>query len=309
MTTHTKRQPTFIALAAAAVSLLSACAQEFDPPSLIARTRVLGAVVQVDGDESRATPGPGESATVTWIVAAPGELPALGWAFVVCPAGKAPDRPACTPAPLLVAQGEGTPQFRLTVPASDALGEIDRLTVLGQICDDGVPVFDPQTGVAACTGAGTTATIDIHVQLGADANHNPDLAARPFGIDGNDWPADDGGLGCPGVPAVAAGSKDHVLRLATLAEDRETIVTPAVDPAAAGNTSREMLQISSFDTAGKLGQTYAFVAADDASPESDVDIKWDAPDVAPPDGLVHFVFVARDLRGGVGFATRTVCVQ
>jgi hypothetical protein len=309
MRTNSTTKPTIIALATFAATLLAGCGEEFDPPSLIAGTRVLGAVVQVDGDETRATPQPGETATVTWIVTAPGQVPPIGWAFVVCPAGPSADQAACAAAPLAIPQGTGTPQFRLAVPAVDVLGDTSRLTVIGQICENGVPSLDPQTGMPACPGAGTTATIDIYLQRTTDSNHNPPLAARPFWFDGAAWPADDGTLDCTSLPTVAAGSKEHVLRLATLAEDRETIVSPAVDPAAAPTTTREMLQISSFDTDGELGQTYAFVAAEDESLESDVEIKWDAPDVAPAGGRVHFYFVARDLRGGVGFATRTVCVQ
>jgi hypothetical protein len=309
MNTQSTNKPIIIALATLATALLAGCGEEFDPPSLITGTRVLGAVVQVDGDETRATPQPGETATVTWIVVAPDDVPPLGWAFVVCPAGPGANEAACAAAPLFTAQGTGTPQFRLPVPAADGLGDTSRLTVIGQICDGGVPGLDPQTGMPACPGAGATATIDIHLQRTADANHNPALAARPIWFDGAAGPADDGTLDCTSLPTVAAGSKHHVLRLATLAEDRETIVTPAADPAAAPTTTREMLQISSFDTDGDLGQTYAFVPADDASPEADVEIKWDAPDVAPAEGRVRFYFVARDLRGGVGLATRAVCVQ
>ncbi|HEY5281938.1 MAG TPA: hypothetical protein VIM14_04035, partial [Polyangia bacterium] len=126
-----------------------------------------------------------------------------------------------------------------------------------------------------------------------------------------DWPADDAAADCASLPSIhiAAGSKGHVLRLATLAEDRESIVTLNADPTAAPITTREVLQISNFTTAGKLGQTYAFVEADDLRSEADVDVTWDAPDSSPTGGRVHFIFVARDLRGGVGLATRTVCLE
>jgi hypothetical protein len=291
-------------------ALLAGCGKEFDPPSLIDKTRVLGAVVQVVGDEPRATPAPGETATVTFIVAAPDDVPVLGWAFVICAAGAQASPAACAAAPLAVAQGTGAPRFQLAVPTADALGDTSRLTVVGQICDGGAPALDPQTGIPACPGAGTAVTVDIYLQnSAAAANHNPNLAARPLWLDGADWPADDSTVDCTSLPTVAAGTKGHVVRLATLAEDRETIVTPAADPTAPPTTTRELLQISAFDTDGELGQTYAFVPAEDASPESDVDLKWDAPDTAPASGRVHFYFVARDLRGGVGYTTRTVCVQ
>jgi hypothetical protein len=309
MRTQSTTQATVIALATFTGTLLAGCGQEFDPPSLITGTRVLGAVVQVEGDEARATPQPGETATVTWIVATPGAVPPLGWAFVVCPAGPGTDAAPCAAPPLATAQGSAAPQFRLVVPPAEMLGDASRLTILGQICEDGMPISDPQTGRPACPGAGTTVTVDIHLQRTADANHNPALAARPLWLDGVAWPADDGSLDCASLPTVAAGSKEHVIRLATLAEDRETIVTPAADPAAVPTATREMLQISSFTTDGELGQVYAFVSADDGRPESDVEVKWDAPEFTPVDGRVRFFFVARDLRGGAGVTTRTVCVQ
>jgi len=97
-------------------------------------------------------------------------------------------------------------------------------------------------------------------------------------------------------------------RLRTLAEDRETI-SPSADPTVAPITTRDVLQISNFTTAGKLGQTYSIVEADDPRSEADVELTWDAPDVSPADRRAHFTFVARDLRGGVGLATRTACVE
>ena len=287
---------------------LSACGEPFDPPSLIEKTRVLGARVEVTGDATRATPRPGESATVTWIMAAPEALPPLGWAFVVCRYA-ATSAEACAPTPLAVAQGTGTPSFQVQVPTADVLGTTPRLQLFGQICQDSAPTLDPQTNLPTCAAAGTMATVDIYLQLGEQANHSPALADRPFWFDGADWPADEAAADCASLPHVAAGSKGHVLRLATLAEDRETIVTPGADSTTAPSTTREVLQISNFTTAGKLGQTYSFVEADDARPEADVDVTWDAPELSPTDGRIHFVFVARDLRGGVGHATRTACVM
>jgi hypothetical protein len=296
-------------LAALAVAVTApACAEEFDPPSLIEKTRVLGATVQVVGDPMRATPRPGETATVTWIMAAPEALPLLGWLFVVCRYGTSPAE-ACAPMPLAVAQGTGTPTFEVGVPAADLLGTTPRLQLFGQICQDSVPAIDPATNLPACAGGGTMATLDIYPQLGDQANHSPALADRPFWLDGADWPADSAAPDCAGLPRVAAGSTGHVLRLATLAEDRETIVTASADATVAPTTTREVLQISNFTTAGKLGQSFSFVEANDPRSEADVDVTWDAPKVSPVDGRVHFTFVARDLRGGVGLATRTVCLE
>ena len=288
---------------------LAACGEPFDPPSLIEKTRVLGATVEVIGDPARATPQPSESATVTWIMAAPEALPPLAWAFVVCGFGAATPAEACAPAPLASAQGTGTPSFQVLVPTMDMLGDAQRLTLFGQICQDGAPALDPQTNLPTCPGAGTFATLDLYLQRTDQPNHNPDLADRPFWFDGADWPVDAPTLDCATLPHVAAGSKGHLLRLRTLAEDRETFVTPPTDATGAPTTTREVLQLSNFTTAGELGQSYAFVEADDARAEADIEVTWDAPETVPADGRVHFTFVARDLRGGVGVVTRTACVE
>jgi hypothetical protein len=281
---------------------LAGCMEEFDPPSLVDKTRPLGAEVLVDGDPARATPRPGETATVTWLMAAPGDLPELGWFFAVCPAGTGSQAESCAAAPLAVAGGQGTPSFQLAVPTEDVLGGTQRLTVYGQICQDGMPALDPTTGLPSCAGAGTTVTTDIWLLRQEPANHNPALAARPFWFDGVDW-SGDAGLDCSGLPVVAAGSKGHVIALRTLAEDREATL------AADGTATRETLQISHFTTAGALSRSYSFVETDDQSPTNDLDMKWDAPEIVPVDGKVRFTFVARDMRGGLGYATRTVCVR
>jgi hypothetical protein len=290
-------------------TVLAACGEPFDPPSLIEKTRVLGARVEVTGDFTRATPRPGESATVTWIMAAPEALPPLAWTFVVCRYSAGSPAEACAPAPLAVTQGTGTPVFEVAVPTADVLGATPRLQLFGQICQDSAPTLDPQTNLPTCAGTGTMATVDIYLELGDQANHSPALADRPFWFDGAAWPADDAAADCASLPQVTTGSIGHVLRLATLTEDRETIVIPSADPTAAPTTTREVLQISNFTTAGKLGQTYSFVEADDPRSEADVDVTWDAPAFSPIDHRIHFTFVARDLRGGVGLATRTACLQ
>jgi hypothetical protein len=101
---------------------------------------------------------------------------------------------------------------------------------------------------------------------------------------------------------VALGSKDHVLRLRTLAADRETYVS--------GDTpAREELQISQFTTAGELDRTFQVVEANNQDPWNDLESKWDAPKTMPADGRVHFTFVVRDMRGGVSHTTRTICLD
>jgi hypothetical protein len=279
--------------------LLAGCAEEFDPPSLIDKTRPLGAEVRVDGDPSRSTPRPGETATVTWLMAAPGAMPSLAWTFMICGAG-ASTTEACVATPYATINGTDSPSFSFTVPSQEDLAGATRLLIAGQICSDGTPSLDPQTGMPACPGQGNTVTATLFLQQADAGNHIPALPERPLWFDGADW-LPDGPDDCTGLPFVALGSKDHVLRLRTLTEDRETYVM-------GDTTAREQLQISQFTTAGELGQTYFVVEPSNQDPWNDLESKWDAPETMPPDGRVHFIFVARDLRGGVSHTTRTVCV-
>jgi len=78
---------------------VSACDQGLPHAWSIERTRVLGAKVEVIGDEARAWPLPGETARVTWLVVDPAEPAPLGWAFIVC----VPSLAGCEGAPVSIA--------------------------------------------------------------------------------------------------------------------------------------------------------------------------------------------------------------
>ena len=279
------------------------CGPTFDPASLINTTRVVGARVEVEGAPDRASPVPGETANITWLVTAPDDLPPLGWAFTVCTG----TTPGCETGAL--AQFEGTdspPRLAIAVPSLDALAGATSLVVYGEICDrlDSSPTFDAQSGVPGCTGGGgTTVSLVVALQRGDDANHNP-IADRAFAFDGEPWLA--GGDPCVTGPRVAAGTKDHVLDNTTDGADRELYTAMDETP------TRESLQISQFTTAGKLTSQFSFVEATDTSAATTASVPWEAPAVAdvPADGLaVTFTFVTRDNRGGTDWTTRAACVE
>lgn len=282
-------------------ALVGGCAEEFDPPSLIDKPRPIGAMVQVEGDPSRSTPRPGETAAVTWLMAAPAEMPSLGWTFAICRSGAASPAEGCAPTPYATFEGAGSPSFRFEVPSQEMLGGATQMLIIGQICEDGTPTFDLQTGQPTCPGQGNTVTATLFLQQSDAGNQRPALPERTLWFDGADWLTDDPNGDCTGRPSVALGSKDHVLRLRMLAEDRETYVS-------GDTTAREELQISQFTSAGELGQSFLVVEASNQEPWNDLESKWDAPETMPADGRVHFIFVARDMRGGVSTTTRTVCV-
>jgi hypothetical protein len=293
--------------------LSAACGPTFDPASLIQDTRVVGARVEVEGAPERATPAPGETAHVTWLVTAPEAIPPLAWTFVACVSGMAGGAggPDCLAAPL--ARFDGTdrpPRISVPVPAETDLGRGTSLVVYGQVCAGAgsTPVFEPRSGLPGCTGGrGTTVSLDVPLLLGADANHNP-KAERAFWLDGEPWPAGD--APCAQGPRVVAGTPDHVIRAATDGGDRE-VYTSFVGVPPVPTPARERLQISQFTTAGELKSQYSFVEATDLRAAPTVEVTWEAPDAdeVPPDGLpVTFTFVMRDERGGADWTTRSLCV-
>ncbi|HEY8924215.1 MAG TPA: hypothetical protein VIU64_07520 [Polyangia bacterium] len=296
-------------------SLLTGCGPEFDPASRIEGARVLGARVEVEGAPERATPKPGETANVTWLVAAPDMTPPLGWTFVVCPAGAATGSAGCLDTPAARFDGTATPpRVSIPVPSSAALGDSASVVLYGVICAGAasMPELDRRTGLVACTagGHGTTVTLDFPLQLGDEANHNP-VADRAFTFDGVAWPAPSGDAPCAAQgPRVRAGSKAHVIGETTEGVDRERYTALLGDPPAPAPT-RERLQISRFTTAGELKSQFSFVESTDDGATTAVDVGWDAPEAAdvPDDGLaVTFTFVVRDERGGADWTTRSLCV-
>ncbi len=297
--------------------LLAGCGPTFDPASLINTTRVVGARVEVDGALDRATPKPGETATVTWLVTAPGAPAPLAWAFALCAPGIAGGKSSlsCESTPVALFQGTQTPpRVSIAIPAAVALGAAKSLLLYGEICAgaNSMPAFDPESGIPRCTGDGasTTASVSIALQLGDETNHNP-VADRAFTFDGQVWkPLAAGEDPCVVGPRVSAGSKDHVIGNTTEGADREIYTAMLGDPPVA-TPARESLQISQFTTAGKLKSQFSFVEATDGDPATIVDATWEAPKAAdvPAAGLpVTFTFVVRDNRGGVDWTTRAACV-
>ncbi|HVV16072.1 MAG TPA: hypothetical protein VHH90_02625 [Polyangia bacterium] len=294
---------------------IAGCGPTFDPASLVTSTRVVGARIEVEGASDRASPVPGETVDVTWLVTSPDDAPSLGWTFALCAPGAGTSGPTCLAAPL--ARFDGTadpPRIAIAVPSEAVLGGAASLTVYGGICagDGSMPQFDAQTGLAGCANGdrGTTVTVDLPLQQGDQVNHNP-VADHSFSLNGASWPASVAGDDpCAQGPRVAAGSTDHVIGNTTEGADRERYTAVSGDPPVA-MPSRENLQISQFTTAGKLKSQFSFVEASDDAATTIVDVRWDAPEAAdvPAAGLaVTFTFVVRDDRGGTDWTTRALCV-
>jgi len=275
--------------------LLAGCGDPLTPPWLIDKPRVLGARVEAAAEPERAWLRPGEGATVKWLVAAPEGAPALRWAFALC----LPDAHDGCAMLLETMTGDGAPTLSFTMPPPEALGAASKLMLAGVFCAGGAPAL--VMGAPGCEGMATPTVVTLPVLLDrGESNHSPSLAAAALTVDGQPWPPGDG---C--ALRVAADGKAHPVVL-SLAGQRETYQSTA-NAEGTPVARREALQISHFSTGGKLPRQLSFL--DDDRDPSDLSVDWTPPPATElPPGPVRFFFVARDLRGGVDWQTRSLCV-
>ena len=306
-----------LAGAALAVLLLAGCGDAIKDQQLIEENRVLGARVEVQGDPERASPAPGESATVRWLVTDPGEPRPLSYAFVVCEAADvARGLPICA-APPFASYASGVPRleepsFSFTVPEASALTGAARLVIEGIVCANGTARLGESWEDSTCAGARTQQTlVSMYVLVHRDgrSNQNPSLGGLPSWLDDEAWPEpepdwldlDACADGPAELPRVRAGSGNHELRLEPDPGNREPL---ADDPL---HRPIESLQVSHLSTAGLVERPFSVIEG--VGVESVVRVSWKAPDRAARGGeLVRFYFVARDLRGGVDWTVRALCV-
>jgi len=282
--------------------LTCGCDDPLKSVELVAEPRVLGARVEVAGDPARAAPAPGETATITFLVATPEPPPSLGFAFVVCEAApRRGGRAACAGEPFARASsGDGqadTASVTFDVPVDlDARG---RLALLGIICPGGAPRAEG----TSCDGdqAGTPVQLELELAHEDDVNASPELEPGSVEFDDAVWPeqaAVEGDCAGLGFVEVAAGSPHRiVVRLDE--NDRDPLPRPSkLDP------SRESLQLAHFATGGDLSRAFDTIAWD--TDELTREATWTAP--SEP-GAIRFWLVLRDFRGGSALVERSVCVQ
>jgi hypothetical protein len=284
-----------------------ACDDPLKRAEEIESVRVLAARVEVEGDPQRAAPNPGENARVRWLVAAPEEQPALGWALSVCFA-----RPnnvglsGCAEPPFASNSAQpaaGTIALDFQVPP-ELPEAAERLAVLGAICGGEAPSGELDT--ADCpSGSGSAVSFELELAHEGDVNRNPAFGTVPLTFDGAPWEeAAASAEACrgSGLLEVPAGSAEHVVRVSVGADARDPLPRAiATDP------EREELLISHFSDAPGLARPFSSLPADD---ESDgIDVEWRAPDSAAAGGeRKRFWFVMRDYRGGSVFTERALCV-
>jgi hypothetical protein len=289
---------------------LSGCIADLDPASYVSDARPLAARVSIASDPERAQPLPGETFTLRWLIASPGDRPALAWGFVACPAvATSIGETFCVGDAVGFSLQEepidAEPEIEVTVPADT---EVDRVLVLGVLCAGGSPVVDLDAAEVGCTEPSGETLVQVIVRLAEDAasaNQHPTVPDDAVRLAGEVWsataadvPSDD----CASAPVPQASVAAGAVTIAFVLPDaaRETYATERGE-------AREELAIAQAATAKSFPRLLSVV--DDIDPEANVDFTPEPVDPPPPGGArVKFFFVVRDDRGGVTFTERALCL-
>ena len=307
--------------------LVVGCGDTIKPGSFIDKARVLGVRYEVQGDPGRAWPQRGEALDVSFIVVSPEDLPSASAAVVACKAGTSPggfagcDGPpvalAANPAPMQV---EGNQiQTVLQIP-TDLADDIKSLLVFSLFCYDGdinTSLDGLMSGMSACVDPMKKGEIGFFTIPITDTPPNQIPEIDFVELADSLWrtAAPTEQVGCAGIdglpsaeliPGDTEQQAEAAIRLHATTGSVETFtVMEGMPPMSVERL--EALQISLFTTAGEFTRQFAFIDA-----EGDVaDIKWRLPpaEEVPAEGLlVRMYFVMRDLRGGVDWTSRALCV-
>jgi hypothetical protein len=281
----------YLRFGAVALALLAACEDPLKQAQVLEEPRVLG--VRVATSDDHASLLPGEAASLELLVAGPEAVVGGRLAYRLCEAA-ASERgvPFCAAAPFAEASVDvGSSAIDVALPGSvepDA-----RLAVLGAVCLTGEPELTDDTTASRCSDGSEPLRFSFDARAAGDdfENLNPDLSALQVQVDGVPVPLDavDASPTCDAAaPSVDAGAtRDIVLELGDGARDADA----------------ESLQLSHVATAGEYARTFSFIEPGKALRAQ---VEWQPPAADTP--VKHYV-VVRDGRGGVSWATFSVCVR
>jgi hypothetical protein len=321
----------------AASALLVAC-QMLPPPSLVTRTRIVGAELSVASDPGRAWPLPGETATLTYDVLQLNPDEAISAGFTACPAGPSIGGIRfCAGAPFAVVPPSpavvGPLSFDLTIPPASVLGENDEVIALLATCaGGGMPAIDMTTRTARCDGdmPGRAELSTFVIQLADPTgmiapNHHPVISDEIVSIerDGVDpvvWDAPTaiapevdcasmtGTASFPRIETPPMDARTLTITFTSSAADRETYTE--IDPLEGPRDVRESLEFSHYATLGSFERNTSTL--DGTSTEDRIaHVDWTTPaaaDVPTGGATLHMWWVARDGRGGFALMQRDACV-
>jgi len=295
----------------------SACQDPLIDPAVVLGPRVIGARVRAQQDPSVAEPGPGERASVDWLVLSdqPGAFAARA---VWCRAEPSSlGTPRCAGAPTAESSATGSYDtalsFGFQVPAGLEPGQA-WLVWLG-VCEGAEPAFDAARSAFECPDGDALEAYYRGFVPAQAANRNPSLADDQIAFDGTPWTAlEPGGPSSPAaagepcsgsaLPSIVAGVRARVTFELT-GDDRELLAAAPDQYAAHPRESLVYTHVASHP-----GLDRAFSAIDYDADTTRFELELDTAGLEPgPSGeTVIFHLLVRDERGGVDWLQRAACV-
>ncbi|QQR90778.1 MAG: hypothetical protein IPJ88_03305 [Myxococcales bacterium] len=190
---------------------LFGCQDNFDPPWLINKPRILGTYVSIEGRPNQNWPRPGESVRLDWLVADTQADTSYQWFMLACVAAPTLSGSGlCADLPFALSQDTGSaPFFELAVPEvlpAELAAALPKVLVAGVICARGdlslKEGFDLQTAQnnpdvfallnegTECNGQKTERTLvsfDLQIDLLDQPNTHPSFDTVPVSIFLSAW--------------------------------------------------------------------------------------------------------------------------
>lgn len=284
------------------------CDDDLPVATLIEDTRMLGSRIEVVGDEDRSTPHPGETARVTYALAAPRPGVKAGRIHSLLIQCTFPDRytgiPICQefldllegdPDALGAELGSSTQRLRfkckadeqigfggvamaciegapvIEVPVSDDFKRPAKL-VRGVVCDGGTPYFDASDpALFGCDGGDKTIPMFDSIAIaydGSQDNVNPDPEAVSFQVNGRNWRAVE--LDMDRLDEDHCSEWARAEGLPRLDPfDHRIRISVSRDTMEPVASGCEKLDIEAFATAGEIGRRYTLFDDGDCNEDSD----------------------------------------
>jgi hypothetical protein len=288
-------------LVVALVGSWQGCAEPLALPQSVDGPRLLGAHAQVVGDTERSNPRPGESVQVEWLVMGPeGPLALPGRTAACRGVGTARGLAECEGTPYESGRlPESNPRATFSVPPLSPGDEAADTLAMAAFCVEGSPQVRSWPEDIACEDGSTPLVGLLDLCHDVPENTNPELGGARFVFDGDGWSASSPSSICEDSsrPVVAADGRSHEVSIELPAEARQE--TPH---------GLERLEVSAFATRGSLDHPVGFIEPDTESMQ--LRFSWQAPSNAESEAeAAWFVFVVRDLRGGVVWVPRRLCLR
>jgi hypothetical protein len=274
----------------ALLTLTSACEDALKTAQDLREARVLGVKLSTAGNEASLLPG--ETASVELLLAGPdGPAPARV-AYELCEAAESMRGvPYCVATPFARDVVDAGSPSAYDVP--DELADAARKSLRGVACTSGEPALEAEDPLRwSCSGEDAPLRFSFDARLGTASftNHHPDLVALEVTLDGVGLALEDVAAAAGCDAAVAGFDADRRLTLELrLGDDAREL--------------DETLQLSHFSTGGSFERQYSFVAPE-STPFASLSFHTPASGSA-----VKQYLVIRDGRGGVSWASWSVCVR